>query len=150
MLRVGAVRILLLSCALTCTVAACGDALGPGDVAGTYVLRAPTFPAVTSGDSSWRLLADTFVVRGDRTATKDYWIQIVRLSTNDTTRLSRTAEYSFLIDTHSIGFLAECQIGSSCGMSDYREWYELSPGAGSMRARGQPDARYVRIGAGAP
>ncbi len=149
-MRATAVRTLLLSCALTFTVAACGDALGPADVAGTYVLRAPTFPPAFTGDSIWRLLADTFVVRGDRTATRRYWIQIVRMSTNDTTQLVRTAEYSFLIESNAIGFLEECELGSFCETFNHRVWYDLSPGAVSMRVRGQPDTRYVRIGAGAP
>lgn len=145
-----AVRTLVRVLALAAVVAGCGDVLGPQDVAGTYALRAPSFPPAFTGDSIWRLLADTFVVRADKSATKRYWIQIVRRSTNDTTRIARTAEYSYLIDANAIGFREECEVGAFCESFNRREWYDLTVGAFAMRVRGQTDMWYVRVGAGAP
>jgi hypothetical protein len=126
------------------TTMACENPLAPTDIAGTYVLVAPS-QSVTSGDIHVRLLADTLVITSDRTASRRISVEQVRLSTNDTTRYVETEMYTYRIKNAALGLLTTCGIGALCEDLDGPSWYEVAAGQTQLRPRGQSTAVYVRI-----
>ncbi len=142
-------RLVQLWLALTTSLSGCGDAFGPRDAAGAFVLLAP-MPPVHSGDMIARVVADTFFLRADGTAAKHVWTEIVRTSTADTSRVADTSAYTYVIEASAIGFLWQCRIGQVCAAAARRDWFDFSLGASTMRSRAQPEVTYVRISTPAP